>query len=288
MSPPTTVTLSASYRCFDGWQQFYRHSAQTTACEMRFGLYLPPQAEHEPVPLLIYLAGLTCTEETFAIKAGAQRVAAELGLALLTPDTSPRGVRLPGDDESYDFGLGAGFYLDATAQPWSAHYRMYSYIAQELPELVTDFFEVDADRVGLFGHSMGGHGALTIGLKHPDRFRSLSALAPIVAPTQCPWGQKALAGYLGGNQDSWRQYDATELMRDLVSVAGRPPLLIDQGLDDEFLEKQLKPELFEAAAHGAGYPLTLRRHAGYGHGYYFISSVIEDHLRHHAACLDAA
>jgi len=287
MSAPQTLALSTSYRCFDGWQQFYRHAAQTTACEMRFGLYLPPQAENEKVPLLIYLAGLTCTEETFPIKAGAQRVAAELGLALLTPDTSPRGVRFPGDDESYDFGLGAGFYIDATQSPWSANYRMYSYIAHELPELVTDFFAVDADRVGLMGHSMGGHGVLTIGLKHPERFRSLSALAPIVAPMQCPWGQKALSRYLGDDQTRWRPYDATELMRDLGSATGRPPLLIDQGQDDEFLVTQLKPELLEPAARGAGYPLTLRRHAGYGHGYYFISSFVEDHLRHHAACLDA-
>ncbi len=287
MSPLENLTLSTSYRCFDGWQQFYRHPAQTTACEMRFGLYLPPQAEHEKVPLLIYLAGLTCTEETFAIKAGAQRVAAELGLALLTPDTSPRGVRFPGDDETYDFGLGAGFYVDATEAPWSAHYRMYSYVAQELPDLVANSFAVDTGRIGLFGHSMGGHGALTIGLKHPERFRSLSALAPIVAPMQCPWGRKALPRYLGADQDSWRQYDATELLGNLNSAAGRPPLLIDQGLDDEFLATQLKPELFEAAARGAAYPLTLRRLPGYGHGYYFISSVIEDHLRHHAACLDA-
>ena len=221
------------------------------------------------------------------MKAGAQRVAAELGLALLSPDTSPRGVRLPGDDEAFDFGQSAGFYLDATEAPWSAHYRMYSYVAQELPALVTSLFPVDADRIGLLGHSMGGHGALTIGLKHPERFRSLSALAPIAAPTQCPWGQKALPRYLGPDRDSWRQYDATELMSDLVSAAGRPPLLIDQGLDDEFLVKQLKPELFEAAARSAGYSLTLRRHAGYGHGYYFVSSVIEDHLRHHAESLDA-
>ena len=287
MSPPETLILSNRFRCFDGWQHFYRHPAQTTACEMRFGLYLPPQAEHEQVPLLIYLAGLTCTEETFPMKAGAQRVAAELGLALLSPDTSPRGVRLPGDDEAFDFGQSAGFYLDATEAPWSAHYRMYSYVAQELPDLVTSLFPVDADRIGLLGHSMGGHGALTIGLKHPERFRSLSALAPIAAPTQCPWGQKALPRYLGADRDSWRQYDATELMSDLVSAAGRPPLLIDQGLDDEFLVRQLKPELFEAAARSAGYSLTLRRHAGYGHGYYFVSSVIEDHLRHHAESLDA-
>lgn len=286
MSPRESLTLNSRYRCFDGWQQFFSHPARATDCEMRFGLYLPPQAEHERVPLLIYLAGLTCTEETFAIKAGAQRVAAELGLALLTPDTSPRGVRIPGDDESWDFGLGAGFYVDATEAPWSAHYRMYSYVTWELPDLITGLFPVDGERMGLLGHSMGGHGALTIGLKHPERFRSLSALAPIVAPMQCPWGQKALPRYLGPERDSWRQYDATELVRDLSSAAGRTPLLIDQGLGDEFLTTQLKPELFESAARAAGYPLTLRRHPQHGHGYYFISSVIEDHLRHHAAILE--
>ncbi len=286
MSPPEPLALSNRYRCFDGWQQFFRHPAESTDCEMRFGLYLPPQAEHERVPLLVYLAGLTCNEETFAIKAGAQRVASELGLALLTPDTSPRGVRIAGDDEAYDFGLGAGFYLDATEAPWSAHYRMYSYVARELPDLVTSLFPVDAERIGLMGHSMGGHGALTIGLKHPERFRSLSALAPIAAPMQCPWGRKALPRYLGPDEESWRPYDATELMRDLPSAAGRPLLLVDQGLGDEFLATQLMPEQFEAAAKAAGYPLTLRRHAEYGHGYYFISSVIEDHLRHHAAGLE--
>jgi len=282
MSAPENLILSNRYRCFDGWQQFYRHAARSTACEMRFGLYLPPQAEHERVPLVIYLAGLTCNEETFPIKAGAQRVAAELGLALLSPDTSPRGVRLPGDDEAWDFGLSAGFYLDATEPPWSAHYRMYSYVARELPDLVISRFPVDGERIGLMGHSMGGHGALTIGLKHPERFRSLSALAPIVAPSQVPWGQKALPRYLGSDPDKWRAYDATELMSDLASASGRPPLLIDQGLEDEFLATQLKPELFEAAARGAGYPLILRHHEGYGHGYWFVSSVIEDHLRHHA------
>ena len=281
MSSPETLTLSTRYRCFDGWQTFYRHAARTTDCEMRFGLYLPPQAEHETVPLVIYLAGLTCTEETFPIKAGAQRVAAELGLALLSPDTSPR-VRLPGDDEARDFGQSAGFYLDATEAPWSAHYRMYSYVAKELPELVACSFPVDAERIGLFGHSMGGHGALTIGLKHPERFRSVSALAPIVAPMQCPWGQKALSRYLGPDEDVWRQYDATELMNEFGSVTDRPPLLIDQGLDDEFLATQLMPERFEAAARRIGYPLTMRRHAGYGHGYWFVSSFTEDHLRHHA------
>lgn len=284
-NPPQGPKLSASHRCFGGDQQFYTHAAQSTACGMRFGLYLPPQAAHRQVPLLMFLAGLTCTEETFAIKAGAQRVAAELGLALLTPDTSPRGVRLPGDDASYDFGLGAGFYLDATEAPWSAHYRMYSYVAGELPDLVAAHFPIDRQSIGLSGHSMGGHGALTIGLKHPDRFRSLSAIAPIAAAMQSPWGRRALPRYLGPDRDRWRRYDATELMKDPGPAAGRSPLLIDQGLDDEFLEDQLKPELFEAAAEAAGYPLTVRRHSGYGHGYWFIASVIEDHLRHHAAIL---
>ena len=286
MTAPETLVLTNRYRCFDGWQHFYRHAAASTACEMRFGLYLPPQAEHERVPVVIYLAGLTCNEETFPIKAGAQRVAAELGIALLSPDTSPRGVRLPGDDESGDFWLSAGFYLDATEAPWSAHYRMYSYVSAELPELVLGAFPLDPDRVGLMGHSMGGHGALTIGLKHPERFRSLSALAPIVAPMQCPWGQKALPRYLGPDREAWRAYDATALMGDLGSVAGRPPLLVDQGLEDEFLAGQLKPELLEAAARRVGYPLVVRRHEGYGHGYWFVSSVIEDHLRHHAASLE--
>lgn len=286
MSPPESLTLSTRYRCFDGWQHFYRHPSAATAGEMRFGLYLPPQAQHEPVPLVIYLAGLTCSEETFPIKAGAQRVAAELGLALLSPDTSPR-VRLPGDADAIDFGQSAGFYLDATEAPWSAHYRMYSYVAKELPELVARSFPVDPERIGLFGHSMGGHGALTIGLKHPERFRTLSALAPIVAPTQCPWGQKALPRYLGPDPERWRQYDATELMGDLSDASNRTPLLVDQGLDDEFLASQLKPGLLEAAAKRTGYPLTLRRHPGYGHGYWFVSTFMEDHLRHHAAGLEA-
>lgn len=285
MSAPETLILATRHRCFGGWQHFYRHQSAATGCEMRFGLYLPPRAEHERVPLLIYLAGLTCNEETFPIKAGAQRVAAELGLALLSPDTSPRGVRLPGDDESWDFGLGAGFYVDATEAPWSAHYRMASYVGQELTDLVTSRFPVDGTRIGLMGHSMGGHGALTIGLKQPERFRSLSALAPIVAPSQVPWGEKAFSRYLGSNRDSWLEYDATALMDALPSIAGRPPLLVDQGLDDEFLHVQLRPELFESAARRAGYPLTLRRQPGYGHGYWFVASVIEDHLRHHAKLL---
>jgi S-formylglutathione hydrolase len=276
------LSLVSRYRCFGGWQQFFRHQSAATRCEMRFSLYLPPQADAGPVPLVIYLAGLTCTEETFPIKAGAQRIAAALGLALLSPDTSPRAARIAGDDESWDFGLGAGFYLDATAAPWSAHYRMGTYVAQELPDLAASVFPIDGSRIGLFGHSMGGHGALTLGLKHPTRFRTLSAFAPIAAPMQCPWGRKAFARYLGGEPEAWRQHDATELVNALDSAAGRPPLLVDQGLDDEFLETQLKPQLLEAACRRSGYPLTLRRHKGYGHGYWFVSTFMEDHLRHHA------
>jgi S-formylglutathione hydrolase len=281
-----SLTLLNRYRCFDGWQHFFRHVSAETRSEMRFSLYLPPSADVERVPLVIYLAGLTCNEETFAIKAGAQRVAAQLRLALLSPDTSPR-VRLPGDDASWDFGLGAGFYLDATEPPWSAHYRMGSYVARELPELAVREFPIDGARIGLFGHSMGGHGALTLGLKHPERFRTLSALAPISAPMQCPWGHKAFSGYLGTDRARWREHDASELIRNLPAAPRRPPLLVDQGLDDEFLETQLRPEILESACRASGYPLTLRRHEGYGHGYWFVSTFIEDHLRHHADGLRA-
>jgi S-formylglutathione hydrolase len=252
---------------------------------MRFSVYLPPQAERRRVPVLWYLAGLTCTEETFMIKAGAQRVAAELGLALVAPDTSPRGVPLPGDSDSWDFGVAAGFYLDATVEPWSRHYRMYSYVSRELPALVAAHFPVDPTRQGIFGHSMGGHGALTIALKNPDRYRSVSAFAPIAAPMLCPWGQKAFNGYLGAEREAWRAYDASELIRALPSIDGRPPLLVDQGLADGFLEQQLLPDRLEKACAETRYPLTLRRQPGYDHGYYFISTFIEDHLRHHARAL---
>ena len=276
--------LLSRHRCFGGWQHYYRHWSASTAAEMRFALYLPPAAAEGPVPWLVWLSGLTCNEETFAIKAGAQRVAALLGLAILAPDTSPR-VRLPGDDESWDFGLGAGFYVDATEAPWSAHYRMYSYVAAELPDLGPAHFPLDPLRLGLFGHSMGGHGALTIGLRNPGRFRTLSAFAPIAASMQCPWGQKALPRYLGPDPEAWRPYDATGLVLGLADAAAHPPLLVDQGLDDPFLETQLKLDLFEAACAARGYPLTLRQHPGYDHGYFFIASFIEDHLRHHAAGL---
>jgi S-formylglutathione hydrolase len=252
---------------------------------MRFAVFTPPQAQKGRVPLLYYLAGLTCTEETFMIKAGAQRIAAELGLMLVAPDTSPRGVKIPGDSDNWDFGVGAGFYVDATQAPWSANYRMYSYVTQELPALIEGNFPADPERRGIFGHSMGGHGALVLALKNPGRYRSISAFAPIAAPKSCPWGQKAFSGYLGPDRGQWSAYDATELMSQVKDAAGRSPILIDQGLADQFLEQQLHPDLFEEACRKVGYPLTLRRQVGYDHSYYFISTFIEDHLRHHARTL---
>ncbi len=273
-------TLS-EHACWGGVQGFYAHTSQ--ACgRMKFGVFLPPQAKERPVPALIYLAGLTCTEETFAIKAGAQRVAAELGLALVTPDTSPRATALPGDRDAWDFGQGAGFYVDATQAPWSSCYRMFSYVSEELPAVVESRFPVAKDRRGVFGHSMGGHGALVCALKRPERFKTVSALAPIAAPSQVPWGEKAFGFYLGPDRAAWRDWDASALVRR------RPfpgPILVDQGLADQFLSVQLKPELFEAACAEAGQALALRRHAGYDHGYYFIQSFVGDHLKHHAAGL---
>jgi S-formylglutathione hydrolase len=279
-----TIETISEHRCFKGVQGYYRHASEACRGPMRFAVYRPPQAERGRVPVLFYLAGLTCTEETFAIKAGAQRAASELGMMLVAPDTSPRAQRYPGDDESWDFGLGAGFYLDATEAPWSQSYRMYSYVASELPGLIAANFPADATRQGIFGHSMGGHGALTIALKNPARFRSLSAFAPIAAPMRCPWGEKAFTRFLGPDREAWRNYDASEL------VPKRPfgrPILVDQGLADQFLAQQLHPGIFEAACATAGQALTLRRHAGYDHGYFFIQTFIEDHLRHHAHQLNA-
>ena len=274
--------LSAS-RCFGGTQAFYRHESAETGTAMRFGAYLPPAVEGGKAPVVWCLAGLTCTEENFAIKAGAQRIASELGLMLITPDTSPRGEGVPDDPEgAYDFGLGAGFYLDATQEPWAKAYRMRSYVERELPALVAAELPADMDRQSILGHSMGGHGALTIGLRNPGRFKAISAFAPIVSPMNCPWGQKALGAYLGPDQASWRAYDACALIED---GARAPELLVDQGEADAFLEAQLKPELLEAACAKAGIALTLRRQAGYDHSYYFISSFIEDQLRWHAARL---
>ncbi|KDB61898.1 S-formylglutathione hydrolase [Bordetella bronchiseptica] len=274
------LELVSQHRCFDGWQRYYRHASKEIGLPMRFSVFVPPQAARGPVPVLFYLAGLTCTEETFMIKAGAQRLAAQHGVMLVAPDTSPRGAGFPGEDEHWDFGVGAGFYLDATAEPWRSHYRMYSYVVDELHGIVTGELPGDAGRVGIFGHSMGGHGALVLALRNPDKFRSVSAFAPVVAPAQVPWGHKAFERYLGPDRQAWEAYDASALMRAL-----RQPypegILVDQGLADGFLVEQLRPELFEAACRHAGQPLTLRRHEGYDHGYYFISTFIEDHIRFH-------
>ena len=284
----THLELLSSHACFGGEQRFYRHDSGAIGLPMKFAVYLPPQASQGPVPALLYLAGLTCTEETFAIKASAQRRAAELGLALITPDTSPRGANLPGEAESWDFGVGAGFYLDATQAPWATHWRMESYLMNELLPLCTAQLPIDAQRLGIFGHSMGGHGALTLALRHPGRFKTLSAFAPICAPTQCPWGQKAFTGYLGADRTSWGEHDATVLMENQPLAPYPGGILIDQGLADKFLQGQLHPHLFEAACAQIGQPLTLRRHAGYDHGYYFIQTFIDDHLQHHAKGLGAA
>ncbi len=273
-------------KCFGGTQFVYRHDSHETGTSMRFGAYLPPQAQAGKVPVLYWLSGLTCTEENFIVKAGAQRVAAELGVAIIAPDTSPRGLGYPGEDDSYDFGTGAGFYLDATEAPWSGGYRMYSYVAEELPALVADELPVDPARCGILGHSMGGHGALTIALKNPQRFRSVSAFSPIVAPMHVPWGQKALGGYLGPDRESWKAYDTTELVRSRGWKG--PPLLVEQGDADQFLADGLRPELLEQACRDAGVPLTLNMREGYDHSYFFIATFIADHLRYHAAHLQTA
>ena len=273
------IKTLGEHACFGGVQGFYQHDSIETATPMKFGVYLPPQAQRGSVPVLFYLAGLTCNEETFAVKAGAQRHAAEHGLMLVTPDTSPRGTGVAGADAAWDFGTGAGFYLDATEAPWHANWRMESYVTQELRELVLGDFAARADRVGVFGHSMGGHGALTLALNHPELYRSVSAFAPIAAPMQCPWGVKAFAGYLGGERSAWARHDATARVEAGARV---PPLLIDQGLADKFLAEQLHPDRFEAACRAAGQPLTLRRHAGYDHGYHFIATFVADHIAHHA------
>ncbi|UUX97450.1 S-formylglutathione hydrolase [Aquabacterium sp. J223] len=278
------MDLISEHGCFGGRQQFWRHASQAIGLPMRFSLYLPPQAAdgRQRVPLLVYLAGLTCTEETFPVKAGAQRLAAELGLALLAPDTSPRGANLPGEAETWDFGVGAGFYLDAVREPWSRHWRMESWLMRELLPLVEARFPVDGQRCGLFGHSMGGHGALVLAQRHPGRFKSLSAFAPIAAPSDCPWGHKAFSGYLGDDRAAWAMHDASALMAAQAAPPYPAGILIDQGLDDKFMVEQLKPERFEAACAAVDQPLTLRRHPGYDHGYYFIATFMADHLQHHA------
>jgi len=276
------LTLRSENACFGGTVGFYSHPSTVCNGEMRFSIYLPPQASAGTVPVLYFLSGLTCTEENFMAKAGAQRFAAKYGLMLVAPDTSPRGAGIPGEDDAWDFGTGAGFYVDAIAEPWRSHYRMYSYVTEELPRLIADQFPADPTRQGISGHSMGGHGALICALKHPTRYRSVSAFSPIAAPMQCPWGQKAFSHYLGADQATWRAYDATELVQ---TTQLNFPILIDQGTADSFLTTQLMPDLFAAACARVGQPLTLRRQERYDHSYYFISSFIEDHLKHHAEAL---
>ncbi len=276
------MEIVSEQACFGGLQGFYSHSSTETGTAMRFSVYQPPATQEGPVSILYYLAGLTCTEETATIKAGAQRLAADLGLMLVMPDTSPRGAGIPGEDDDWDFGTGAGFYLDATEDPWSNNYRMYSYVTKELPELIKENFPVNNGPAGIFGHSMGGHGALIIGLKNPDQYASVSAFAPICAPSQCPWGEKALGNYLGSDRKSWADYDATELVK---RGATSQHLLIDQGEADQFLERELHPHVFEAACKEVGQPLTYRSQPGYDHSYYFIQTFMEDHLNHHAKIL---
>ena len=282
------LTVVAQNRSFGGRHQRVRHRSAVLDCEMVFAIYLPPQVEAGArVPVLYWLSGLTCTDENFMQKAGAQRVAAELGIAIVAPDTSPRGPGVPGDpDGAWDFGQGAGFYVDATEAPWAAHYRMHDYVVTELPALVEASFPV-TDRRAVSGHSMGGHGALVAALRHPGRYRSVSAFAPICNPMDCPWGQKAFARYLGPDRGTWAAWDACALIANAPGAGERLPILVDQGLADDFLQTQLKPEALQRAAAASRHPLTLRRQAGYDHSYYFIASFIEDHLRHHAQALGA-
>jgi S-formylglutathione hydrolase len=278
-----TLENISCQKSFGGWHKRYRHRSTTLNCDMVFAVYLPPQAEQgEKLPVLYWLSGLTCTDENFMQKAGAHRLAAELGLIIVAPDTSPRGPGVPDDpDAAYDFGLGAGFYLNATEEPWNQHYRMYDYVVEELPALIEANFPV-SDKRGISGHSMGGHGALVCALKNPGRYQSLSAFAPIANPADCPWGEKAFSGYLGTDRARWREWDACAL---IAKAQEKLPMLVDQGDRDDFLSNQLKPQALEAAARAADHPLTLRIQPGYDHSYYFISSFIDDHLRHHAEAL---
>jgi len=278
----TIETLSET-SCFGGTVGFYQHPSSSNHCDMRFSVFVPPAAQQGKVPVLTFLSGLTCTEENFMVKSGAQRVAAELGLILVSPDTSPRGEQVADDpDGEYDFGLGAGFYVNARESPYAEHYQMYDYVTRELQELVFEHFPGDVERHGLTGHSMGGHGALTIGLQHPEIYKSISAFAPICTTLHSPWGRKALAYYLGDDTSSWTKHDAAEVARNVADSSKFRRILVDQGAADPYLQEQLKPELLQAAAATSGLPLELRVHDGYDHGYYFISSFIEEHLRFHA------
>ncbi len=277
----TLENLSVN-KTFGGWQKQYSHRSAVLNCNMRFAIYLPPQASNgKKLPVLYWLSGLTCTDENFMHKAGALRMAAELGIAIVAPDTSPRGEDVA-DDDGYDLGKGAGFYVNATQAPWNRHYQMYDYVVNELPHLIESTFPV-SDKRSIAGHSMGGHGALTIAMKNPKRYSSVSAFSPISNPMDCPWGQKAFTAYLGKNKDDWRVYDASELMRKATQFV---PAKVDQGESDDFLAEQLKPETLTAAAQVSGYPLELNLHQGYDHSYYFISSFIEEHLRFHHAHLN--
>lgn len=278
-----TIENKEQHTAFGGVQGVYTHQSSSVSGEMEFSVFVPPQARNSKVPVLYYLSGLTCTQDNVTTKSGFQRIAAELGLIIVCPDTSPRGTGYAGEDDDYDFGAGAGFYVDALRAPWAATYRMYSYVVDELPELIAEIFPIDPARTGIFGHSMGGHGALTIGLKNPQKFRSISAFAPIVAPTQVPWGEKAFAGYLGDDREVWKKHDAVELINS--GHKSDAEILIDQGTSDPFLESQLQPELFEKACASASQPVTIRMQEGYDHSYYFIASFMEDHIRHHANIL---
>lgn len=277
-----TIETLSEVACFGGKIGFYRHASKVNQCDMRFSVFVPPQAADGKVPVLTFLSGLTCTEENFVVKSGAMRVAAELGLMLVSPDTSPRGDGVPDDpDDNYDFGLGAGFYVNSTQSPWSQHYQMYDYVTQELQQVIFENFPGDVDRHGLSGHSMGGHGALTIGLRNPHLFKSLSAFAPICTTLHSPWGQKALGHYLGADQSTWSVYDACEVARGAEHATHFSEILVDQGAVDPFLKEQLQPDLLQAACDESGIALNLRLHDGYDHGYYFISTFIEEHLRFH-------
>lgn len=270
------------HRCFEGELGFYKHDSKVNSAPMTFAVYMPPQAKKKRVPVLYYLSGLTCTEENFMAKAGAQQYAAKHGIALVSMDTSPRNLGLSGEDDSYDFGSGAGFYVNATEQPWAKNYQMYDYVVDELPAFVRQHFRVDSDRMSIFGHSMGGHGALVIALRNPGKFRSVSAFSPIVAPIHNEWGRKAFSGYLGTNQETWKQYDACELIKQ---TNNNIPILVDQGMADEFLTDYLQPERLQAVCQEQNHPLTMRKHEGYDHSYYFISTFMEDHIDYHADIL---
>lgn len=285
MSPasPVDLTLVSSNRCFGGWQQVCRHYSAVLDCEMNFGVYLPPQVNSKPCPVLYWLSGLTCTEQNFITKAGSQQYAARYGLIVIAPDTSPRGCNIPGEDDRWDLGTGAGFYVNTTQPPWDKHYRMYDYVVTELPQAIAENFPVQPGQQGIFGHSMGGHGALMIALRNPGAFQSVSAFAPLVAPTQVAWGQTAFRHYLGDTQQAWLAYDATHLVK---ITQQRLPILIDQGEADPFLKEQLRPELFAQACADVDYPLIFRQHADYDHSYYFIASFIGDHFAHHATSLN--